>query len=236
MSPSPLRLFVTPPHDCSYFASRQARTLFADPEIAFGDGLYQLLLQRGFRRSGSHIYRPDCSDCQACVSLRIDVEQWRPRRNQRRAWNRVADQLQITALPPSFNPEHFQLYHRYINSRHGDGDMANPTQADYLKFLVSDWCSTGFVEFRLQGQLVAVAVTDYLPDSLSAVYSFFDPRQAGLSPGMLCVLWQIQEARRLQLPHLYLGYWIEDCRKMRYKNSYRPNQHYINGDWISGAE
>lgn len=232
MNSARVRLFSTPPHPCSYLEERQAQTLFADPEIAFSDSLYQQLLERGFRRSGAHLYRPRCPDCSACVSLRVPIDRWRPRRSQRRAWNQVANDLEVRALPPIFDPAHFALYHRYIDARHGDGDMANPSPDSYLRFLSSNWCTTRFVEFRLCQRLLAVAVTDYLPAGLSAVYSFYEPQLERYSPGVVTVLWQLQEAARLKLPHLYLGYWIKDCRKMAYKRSYRPNQGYIEERWI----
>ncbi len=228
-----LPLLATPPHPCSYLEDRQARMLFVDPAMGLNDERYLQLLEQGFRRTGNHVYRPQCADCQDCVSLRVAVDQWRPRRIQRRIWNRIATELEVRALAPIFDPSHFDLYQRYIGSRHGDGDMANPDAEGYLRFLTSDWCTSRFVEFRYRQRLMAVAVTDYLPAGLSALYTFYEPELESFSPGVATVIWQIQEAARLQLPHLYLGYWIEACRKMAYKNSYRPNQGYINEKWCA---
>ena len=226
-----LRLFATDAHQCSYFDDRQAVTWFAGPETGFDTELYQLLIDLGFRRSGEHIYRPHCPGCQDCVPLRVPAQDWRPRRNQRRAWNRLADRLQLYPLPARFNPVHFELYSKYIDSRHGDGDMAGSSPETYMRFLSAHWCKSRFVELRLGKDLLAVAVTDFLPQGLSAVYTFFDPALDHLSPGVVSVLWQLQECRRLQLPYLYLGYWIANCRKMAYKNQYRPFEAYINGGW-----
>jgi arginine-tRNA-protein transferase len=227
-----LPLLQTPSHPCSYLADRQAITQFIQPGVPLHDTLYQALLEQGFRRSGNHIYRPQCQGCNACIPLRLPVQRWRPRRNQRRAWNRIATELDIRPLAPRFDPAQFQLYQRYIASRHGEGDMANPSAADYMRFLSSDWCTTRFVELRWRSRLLAVAVTDYLPGGLSAVYSFFEPELEHLSPGVVSLLWQIQETSRLGLPHLYLGYWIEQCPKMAYKNQYRPHQGYLAGEWV----
>ncbi|MEO5342076.1 MAG: arginyltransferase [Gammaproteobacteria bacterium SHHR-1] len=226
-----LPLLQTPSHGCSYLAERQAITQFIEPGVALHDRLYQALLEQGFRRSGGYVYRPQCPDCAACIPLRIPVRHWRPRRNQRRAWNRVAAELEIHPLPARFDPNQFQLYRRYIEARHGDGDMADPSAEDYMRFLTSDWCTTRFVELRWHQRLLAVAVTDYLPGGLSAVYSFYEPELAHLSPGVIGLLWQIQETSRLGLPYLYLGYWIEQSPKMAYKIQYRPNQGYIQGEW-----
>lgn len=229
-----IRLLATPPHGCSYFADRQAVTWFVDPspsEMDIDVGLYQALLERGFRRSGAHLYRPHCPLCQACLPLRVPVQDWRPRRQQQRAWARLAGRLTSYPLPPGFDPNHFALYRKYLDSRHGDGDMAGNGPEDYLRFLRAPWCRTRFVELRLDQELLAVAVTDYLPQGLSAVYTFFDPELERLSPGVVAILWQMQECRRLNLPYLYLGYWIADCRKMAYKQRYRPFELYINGVW-----
>jgi len=227
-----LSLFLTPAHPCSYFDDRESATLFIDPEAELDTNTYQWLIDQGFRRSGKHIYRPNCPSCKDCISIRIPVAEWQPRRTQRRTWNRVADRLESYALAPVFDQNHYDLYSRYIQTRHPDGDMADGTPESYMRFLASDWCTTRFVEYRLDGQLLGIGVTDYLPQGLSAVYTFFDPDQDQLSPGVISILWQIQEARRLGLEWLYLGYWIPGCQKMAYKNQYHPYETYVGGRWI----
>ncbi len=109
--------------------------------------------------------------------------------------------------------------------------MANPTEDDYRRFLISSWCDTSFVEFRIDGKLLSVAVIDMLPHGISAVYTFFDPEMDTLSPGVFAILWQINETKRLGLPWLYLGYWVPGCQKMEYKQDYRPVQVYSEGVW-----
>lgn len=109
--------------------------------------------------------------------------------------------------------------------------MANPTEDDYRRFLISDWCDTHFVEFRMDGKLLSLAVIDVLPHGISAVYTFFAPEMSAYSPGRLAILWQINETRRLGLPFLYLGYWVPGCQKMEYKQEYRPLQVYSAGRW-----
>lgn len=232
MNDRELDLYLTPPHSCSYFDNREAATLFADPDAKLDMPTYQWLIDQGFRRSGEHIYRPNCPSCDDCTSIRIPVKAWRPRRSQRRAWNQIADRLETYTLPPRFDQNHYDLYCSYIENRHPDGDMADSTPESYIRFLTAEWCTTRFVEFRLDGRLLGVAVTDHLPMGLSAVYTFFDPEQEAVSPGIIAILWQIQEARRLGLSWLYLGYWIHDCRKMAYKNHFRPFETFVDGRWI----
>lgn len=226
-----LRLFRTAGHPCSYLPGLEARTLFIDPEADKSTALYQSLLDMGFRRSGSEIYRPDCQGCAACVSVRIPVDRFTPRRSQRRVWTQHKSNLSVTILPAEFNPEHFELYSKYINSRHPDGEMANPTEDDYRRFLITSWCDTRFVEFRTDERLFSVAVIDLLPHGISAVYTFFDPEMSGLSPGVLAILWQINQAKSLGLIWLYLGYLVQGCKKMEYKRDYRPVQVLSAGGW-----
>ncbi len=226
-----LKLYLTHDQACSYLTEQLSRTLFVDPTETPNAALYGQLLDTGFRRSGNHVYRPHCRQCQACVSVRIPVSDFRPRRSQKRCYKRIASNVQVAIKPPTFDPEHFALYQRYTLARHGDGDMKDIDAAQYLEFLATDWCATAFIEFRWQEQLMAVAVTDQLAHALSAVYTFFDPALSHHSPGVFAILWQIGEARRLGLQHLYLGYWISDSGKMNYKAEYRPLEAWNGYAW-----
>ena len=228
---SSIALYLTPEHDCSYLPGRLARTLFIDPTTAPDPALYQYLLNAGFRRSGDHVYRPHCSACQACVPVRLLAAEFRPRRSQRRCWRANAEKIRVQVKPPEFEQEHFELYLRYIGSRHSEGGMADADEERYLAFLTTRWCPGEFVEFRLDDRLLAVAVTDVLSDALSAVYTFFDPELSAFSPGTFAILWQIAEARHRGLRHLYLGYWIGDCNKMNYKDRFRPLEAWDGRQW-----
>ena len=139
--------------------------------------------------------------------------------------------MDIHIKPPGFDDEHFELYQRYTDQRHPEGGMHEATPQTYLDFLSGAWTQTLFCEFRRNGRLAAIAVTDLLPRGLSAVYTFFDPDLRRLSLGVFAVLWQIERAKRLGLPWLYLGYWIENCRKMHYKEEYRPVDAWTGTDW-----
>ncbi len=225
-----LLLFATPPHDCGYLEGETATTVFADPRVANKPSVYAMLSRYGFRRSGNHLYRPQCEHCHACVPVRVTVKHFRARRSQRRVWNRNLD-LTVRVLDDEFDAEHFMLYRRYIRARHPGGSMDNPSEEQYREFLSCSWGNTIFVEFRLEDRLAAVAVSDLLEDGMSAVYTFFDPALSKRSLGSFAILWQIEETRRRNLDWLYLGYWIGESTKMRYKGDYRPQQRLINGRW-----
>lgn len=226
-----LKFYATQPHDCSYLEKEQAVTLFLDPHQPIDEETYGRLSELGFRRSGDHLYRPHCPQCKACVPARIPVDVFNPNSQQARIYKRNRD-LQVERRPPRLTAEIYQLYSRYINARHADGDMYPPSQEQFESFLVSSSPFCEFNEFRLDGRLLAVAVTDRLANGLSAVYTFFEPDESRRSLGRYAILWQIEEARRAGLPAVYLGYWIRNCRKMNYKTEYRPLEMLISQRWV----
>lgn len=236
-----LLFFATQPHGCSYLPDRLAVSVVADPRAELNPPLYGELLALGFRRSGGHVYAPHCPGCRACVPCRVPVAEFRPDRSQRRNARLNAD-VEVIPARPRYTDEYFELYARYLAARHPGGGMDGPTPESFVEFLIAPWCETFFAELRLDGRLVGVAVTDVVPGALSAVYTFYDPQLgAARGLGVQAVLWQIAEARRRGLPHLYLGYWIEDCAKMRYKRRYRPLEVLVEGGWrrlrsTAGAE
>ncbi len=225
-----LQLYITTETPCGYFADKMSTNLVPDPNLALNMPIYNQLIQHGFRRSGKHCYRPHCKHCQACIACRIPVQEFIASRSQQRCWKNNQD-LKLTVVAAGFTEEYFNLYRNYLNARHVDGSMADPVEEDFTKFLYSDWSDTRFLELRLNGQLVAVAVTDFTSDGLSAVYSFFDPELKKRSLGTYCILRQIDHAKELGLNYLYLGYWIKNHNKMHYKSSFKPLQLYLDEQW-----
>mgnify|MGYP002398211217 FL=1 len=232
MDISSIKLYATHEHPCSYLKDRSATTIFVDPMLAMNGRIYSELSDFGFRRSGAHVYRPNCRSCQACVPVRIPVDLFEPNRAQKRCIKRNQDV--VTVLTDNINTdEHYALYESYITSRHADGDMYPPTRDQYEDFLSSEWGVTRYIELRLDGELLAVAVSDRLDQGLSAIYTFFKPDEHSRSLGVLAVLRQVELAKAMNLPYVYLGYWIRECDKMRYKNQYRPLDMFINNTWLT---
>jgi len=225
-----LQLYITTESPCSYFDDRMSCNLVPDPQLRLNMPIYNQLIQHGFRRSGGYCYRPHCKDCQACLACRIPVKDFKASRSQKRCLKANQD-LKMTAVSADFSEEYFDLYRRYLDSRHTDGSMANPEEDDFKQFLYCKWSDTQFLEFRLDGKLVAVAVTDIVSDGVSAVYSFFEPEMAKNSLGTYCVLQQVEYAKELGLDYVYLGYWIKGHPKMHYKNNFRPLQIFRDEQW-----
>ena len=225
------QFFLTPKHPCSYLPRNNAQTLFFDPRETVTPPLYQSLTDQGFRRSGSHLYRPHCGSCQACVPTRLPVQEFKLTRSQRRTLKRNSD-LTVRVEEATFTKRHYHLYERYISLRHADGDMYPASEDQYRSFLLSPWSNSLFVSLYKDEQLLSVAVTDQQQHGLSAIYTFFEPTETKRSLGTLSILQQISLCQELELPYLYLGYWIRDCDKMAYKINYRPTELFVNNAWV----
>lgn len=228
--PSQLAFYATHEHPCSYLPGKRSVTLFADPTAEMTKTIYGGLAELGFRRSGPHVYRPACHGCRECVPIRVPVKTFTPNRAQRRILKGNTD-LVISHSVPSDDAEHFELYRRYQSERHPGGGMDDDDPERYLNFLGSPWGETGIIDFRLDGRLVAAAVIDRMPQGLSAVYTYYDTRLAERGLGTLGVLKQIELAQELNLPAVYLGYWIAESGKMAYKTMFRPYELFLSGAW-----
>lgn len=229
-----LQFYMTADYPCSYLPNHQARSEVAAPAHLIDAPTYSRLIEQGFRRSGLFTYRPKCRTCQACLPIRVDTAHFAPSRNHRRVMRQHKD-LTATILPLRWMPDHYQLYYRYQKARHAGAGMDEDTEKQYSQFLLTSGVESRLVEFRTtEGAVRMVALIDVLDNGLSAVYTFFDPDAAG-SLGTYGVLWQIQQCQRLDMPWLYLGYWIQESRKMSYKSRFRPYQIYYDGQWQEPA-
>ena len=226
-----MTLYATFPYDCPYLPERTAVSAVYDPNLRVDSATYGELIRYGFRRSGDRLYRPHCPACRACESLRLPVARFRPDRSQRRTWRRNAD-LTVRVEPAAFHEEHFALYRRYQQGRHPGGEMDFADPGEYTRACLESPVDTRLATFRdPAGRLLAVAVTDFLPTGLSAMYTFYDPAEHRRSLGTYAVLWQIAHAREQGLPHVYLGYWIRESPKMAYKSRFRPAEVWTGSRW-----
>ncbi len=228
-----LRIGLTPEHGCSYLPDEAEQLMVLLDDKHRNPVGYENLLVAGFRRSGNDLYRPHCQGCSACHSLRIPVQQFTASRSQKRIQHNNRDIRLV--LSTQDKPEYYDLFARYIHERHHDGSMFPATRNQYDGFLLCDWLTPYFLEFRLNQQLIALAITDPLPHSLSAMYTFFDPTFAERSLGTLAILTQLELAQRMNRQWLYLGYQVDACRKMKYKTKFNPHELLCGHEWKSSS-
>ncbi len=228
------QFYLTSPTPCPYLPGREERKVFTHLVGRRAIALNDALTESGFRRSQTIAYRPACEECRACVSVRVLVSEFTLTRNMRRVLEANNDLVgaPLAARPTS---EQYSLFRGYLDSRHSAGGMAEMNVLDYTMMVEDSHVETRLVEYRRRGpdtaingrgagQLLAACLTDVLTDGLSMVYSFYDHEHAERSPGTFMILDHIERARRLGLPYLYLGYWVEGSRKMAYKARYLPQE------------
>ncbi|HEX2019317.1 MAG TPA: arginyltransferase [Aurantimonas sp.] len=239
--PQTPQFFLTSPSPCPYLPGQAERKVFTHLVGDRATGLLDLLSQGGFRRSQNIAYRPACERCRACVSVRILVDEFRPGRSMRRVLARNAD-LVGRMSEPSPSSEQYSLFRRYLDDRHTHGGMSEMSVLDYAMMVEDSQVDTRLIQYRRRGpdsafsaasdgNLIAVALSDVMGDGVSMVYSFFEPSESARSLGTYMILDHIERTRRMGLPYLYLGYWVNGSRKMDYKIRFQPQEHLMAKGW-----
>ena len=234
--------YVTAPQPCPYLPGRLERKLFTHLTFDKPAVLVDNLLKGGFRRSQNIAYMPYCEGCSACVSVRVLVDEFEPGRTMRRIMDRNR-RLAVRRIAPKATTEQYRLFRDYIDTRHGDGGMADMSVLDYTMMVEDSVVETFLSEYRETsdlplaergdslGPLKGLALCDRLSDGISMVYSYYDADAYSASLGTFMILDHIAHAKRLGLPYLYLGYWINGSRKMAYKTRYTPQEHLTSNGW-----
>jgi arginine-tRNA-protein transferase len=191
-------------------------------------------MKRGWRKFGYALFRPECSGCQSCLPLRVDVARFAPSRSMKRVAKRNDEVVSLHIGRPCVSDEKLALYdafHSFQSDFKGWPERGPESASDYADSFVDnpfdteEWCYT------LGDRLIGVGYVDVVPDGLSLIYFFYDPAERDRSLGTWNVLCGLAEAARRRVPHLYLGYFVEGCRSLEYKARFTPNEAL---DWASG--
>lgn len=236
--------YVTAPQPCPYITGRSERKIFTHLTPDKSAAMIDNLLRGGFRRSQNIAYMPYCDGCQACVSVRILVNEFKPSRSMRRILKQNND-LEHERVGAVATSEQYALFRDYIGERHSDGGMADMSVLDYSMMVEDSAVETFITEYRRKSNsrllssavtgdlpLAAAALCDHLSDGLSLAYSYFDPELHDRSLGSYIILEHIEYARSLGLPYVYLGYWIEESKKMSYKSRFLPQERLTRNGWV----
>lgn len=215
-------LYLNDVHDpCPYLSDRISSLKVC--RGMFPGELYRYFLDRGYRRNGMVMYRPQCRHCQACEILRLPVDDFRKNKEQRRVWNRGAPLFHVKIATPAFTPEKLLLYRRYLAYQHQDPATGFGAEK-YQEFLVDSFLGGATLELQVyaEEQLVGVGIVDQIADALSTVYFYFEPAFARYSLGTWSALYELALAKEWGLSYYYFGYYIEACAAMNYKKRFRP--------------
>ena len=208
------------------------RKLFTALQGENAERLNNSLSAQGFRRSQNVLYRPSCADCAACLSARIDVSRFQPSKNQRRTLKRNAG-LSRRATSPWATEDQYELFRRYLDSRHADGGMADMDVFEFAAMVEETPIRSRVIEYTDDetGELTGVCLTDVLGDGVSMVYSFYTPDRPSDGLGNYIILDHIEIARSAGLPYVYLGYWVPGSQKMGYKAKFSGLEVFMGGEW-----
>ena len=231
--------YTTPPGPCGYLSERTWQLEYElIAEMTAWE--YQERLAQGWRHFGHALFHPQCPSCRACQSLRVEVQRFQPSRSQRRARKLNEGVVRLEIGMPSVSREKLRMHDRFhsFQSEHKGWPLHSPRDSSsYANSFVenpvhvSEWC------YYLGDQLVGVGYVDDLPQSLSAIYFYYEPDERHRSLGTWNVLNIIEQAQRRALKHVYLGYYVEGCPSLEYKASFRPNEAYgADGLWHSFRE
>ena len=228
----PLQIFYgTSPQACPYLPEKDEKKIITEISGPNKNEINFILTNAGFRRSHRTAYRPACNDCNACVPVRINVNRYKPNRSIKKIKNRLTNIIQIER-PPIATREQFDLFNKYQKFRHFDSDMAEMTFSEFRAMIEDTPVETYVYEFRENNLLIAASLTDKVKDGLSGIYKFFETNRPHDSLGTWIIDWHIEEAKKLSLNYVYLGYWIKDAPKMAYKSRFSGLQKLINNKWI----
>ncbi len=233
------QFFITAEGECPYLPGRRERKVFTHLVGMEAAELNDVLTRNGFRRSQNIAYRPSCPGCSSCISVRVPVRRFCPNRTQRRIIRRNSDLL-AEENPPRISTELYQLFRRYIVSRHGNGSMADMNVLDFTAMVEETFVDSRLITYRRRidteegpaGELLACCLTDVHDDGLSMVYSFYHPGMPRRSLGSYMILEHILRASRAGLEHVYLGYWVPGSAKMGYKQRFLPQERLIDDEWL----
>ncbi len=220
-----LARLIEPPRECSYLpneiASLEYRVLSGINETQ-----YEQLLSRGWRRFGTHFFRPACQNCVKCRSIRIDVEAFTPDKNQRRCERRNED-IRVELARPTITRSHLDLYNAYHRAMHdakGWREKETDPQDYWTSFLSGEWPFAREMRYFRGSELVGVSLIDIVPSAVSSIYFYHHPDWRPDSPGTFSLLQELAFAKQLGKKSLYLGYWIPENRSMAYKAAFRPHE------------
>ena len=193
--------------------------------------MFDYYLDCGFRRSENLLYANFCSECTRCIPIRVLVKDFVMNKRYRRILKNNSD-IEIRVVKSEITEEKIRLFQKYNSLRHDNHD-------DCLGHLSSLHCGYDGIyemDYFLDNKLIAVSILDLGKESTSSNYFYFDPEYSKRSLGVFSVLKEIEFTQQSGRMFYYLGFYIEESEKMRYKSEFQPAQVRIDKEWINFNE
>ncbi len=237
--PKSPQFYVTAPQDCPYLTDQVERKLFTALYGSNSRRLNNSLSKQGFRRSQNVLYKPSCSNCNACMSARISSVEFKPSKSQKRILLKNEDIIRVVT-PPLATDSQFDLFSRYINARHPNGGMSDMDANDFTAMIEETNVDSKIIEYYAKKngtlKLISFSLVDILDDGVSMVYSVFDPDTRERSLGTYMIIDHNKLALELKLDFVYLGYWVKGSTKMDYKKRFSPLEVFTDDEWVCASK
>ena len=224
--------YLTNTEPCPYLTNRDEKKIFLIMDDINKSNEYEHLIKSGFRRSHNILYNQVCADCNLCKSIRINVNNFKLSKSNKRVLNKNKN-LFTKKLSNNPSKEQFALFKKYLEFKHNDSEMNEMNFQDYCKMFVSKGINTKVYEYFYKGELVGCIISDFLEGSISMVYSFYSELFLKNSFGKYIILDHFRLAKDFDMDYVYLGYWVEGSSKMEYKNSFNSSEVLIDNKWTS---
>ncbi|MDD2791314.1 MAG: arginyltransferase [Sulfurimonas sp.] len=208
---------------CSYLKGKETLTHYKIIDNCSSQNC-QDLIERGYRRFGKMYFRPICSDCNECQSIKIDVANFSFSKSQRRVLKK-ASHITSYIQRPTLSKTHLELFEKYHLEMHNKKgwDYQETTPQHYQNSFVSGHNEFGYeILYFDADKLIGVDLIDILEDGISSIYFYYDPDYNELALGKLSLYNQILFARQKSKQWIYLGYYVEECPSLSYKSHYKP--------------
>lgn len=208
---------------CSYLKDKEQTTYYKMINNC-SDVHCQDLIERGFRRFGKMFFRPICTDCDECQSIKVDVDNFTYSKSMKRVIKK-GSHFKSYIRKPTLTHEHLDLfdkYHKFMKDKKG-WDYQKTTANNYHSSFVDGHNEFGYeVLYFDDNKLIGVDLVDVLEDGLSSIYFYYDPDYMEYSLGKLSLYNQINFAKSRNKKWIYLGYYVEECPSLSYKSHYKP--------------
>jgi arginine-tRNA-protein transferase len=217
---------------CPYLEGEQYRQQFFFADNVSPEEL-DSLLSVGWRKFGLFYFRPNCPNCNECISLRVNINDFKLSKSQKRTLNKNKD-IRVVYGPLIYEEGHYELFVKHSKIRFSQKDEEIESKELFMETHYTESTESLLAQYFIDDRLIAVGYLDKGKECLSSVYFIYDPDQSKRSLGIFGALKEIEYAKEEKLKYYHLGYYIKENNFMNYKANFKPYEilDYKTGLWI----